>query len=270
GVMQQYKSSGVASDVNFGAGYRTESWGIDASTYHDPFNGEACFSFSLLYFPRDWIVVKKLDLDKPQIMLEKALESISLEDNIVTYDDKIEVYGKAKPGVDVYINGARVAIMPDNTFKTIVPLKLQKNLIIVEARYEGEKKVWKYKVLRKAKVKIADEAKVKDLGKKKESVEELVTMGVIEITPEANFVMEAGITRGELASWLVKAADMKLPEVPKDLFADVPKNHPLAPYIKVVVDLKLLQPFPDGTFRPDAVVSKSEGEAIFKKFGMVK
>ena len=145
---------------------------------------------------------------------------------------------------------------------------MQKNLILVEAHYGGEKKTWKYKVLRKARVNVADKKEVQNLAKKKESVETLVTMGVVEVTPEADFVMEAGVTRGELSSWLVKAADIKLPEVKQDLFADVPKGHSLAPYIKVIVDLGLLRPFPDGTFRPGAFVSKQEGDAIFARFGV--
>jgi hypothetical protein len=188
---------------------------------------------------------------------------ISLEDNLVTYDDKIDVFGKVKPGVEVYINGLRAAVDQDNAFKTTVPLRLGKNLVIVEARYEGEKKTWKYKVLRKAKVEVAD-------PEKREKVESLVTLGVIEISPGEEFVMEAGITRGELSSWLVKSADIKLPEVKEDLFPDVPKDHPLAPYIKVVADMKLLMPFPDGTFRPGAPVSKEEGTAIFKRFGAAR
>jgi hypothetical protein len=114
---------------------------------------------------------------------------------------------------------------------------------------------------------IADPNKIKDLEKKKEKIESLVTLGVIEIKPDTNFVMETGITRGELATWLVKAADLKVEKVTADLFSDVKKDDPLAPYIKVAVDQKFLQPFADGTFRPNAVVSKAEGEAIFNKFG---
>ncbi|MFA6549240.1 MAG: S-layer homology domain-containing protein [Candidatus Margulisiibacteriota bacterium] len=262
GLMQQYLVSGTTSNLNLGAGYRTNHWGVDFSTYHEPISDSNGFQFSVLYFPKDWIVVKKLEVEKPKIQLDQAIESISIGDNIVTYDDKIAVYGKVKAGVQVYVNGS-LATTTDNTFKAIVPLKLQKNLIVVEARYEGEKKLWTYKVLRKAKVKVAD-------VQKKEEVVELVTLGVIEITPESNFVMDAGVTRGELATWLVKATDAKLPEIKQDPFPDVPRTHPLAPYIKAAVDMGLLKPYADGTFRPSAVVSKAEGDAIFKKFSAKK
>lgn len=286
GFMQQHKVVDIASDINFGMGFRFERWGLDLASYREPLKDERFFLVSFLYFPKEWIVVKRLEIEKPAVMIEKPIEMISLEDNIVTYDDKIDVFGKVKPGVEVYINDLRAFLEPDNSFRVVVPLHLKKNLIVVEARYEGEKKIWKYKVLRKTRVQVAEEKKVKEklaavvtpevreklerkakeIEEKKEKVEALVTMGVIEITPEAEFVLEAGVTRGELSSWLVKAAEMKLPEVTEDLFVDVPKEHPLAPYIKVVTDLKLLQPFPDGTFRPEAFVSKEEGDAIFARF----
>jgi len=268
GFMQQYKPDGVAGNINLGAGYRTETWGADMAIYRQPQNDQQYLCLSFLYFPKDWIVIRELDIERPKVMLDKPIESISLQDNIVTYDPTIEVTGRVKPGVEVYINGLRASLGANNSFRAIVPLRLGKNLILVEARYQGEKKVWKYKVLRKARVDIADAAKVKNLAQKKEGVEDLVTMGVIEIKPDEEFVMDTGITRGELSSWLVKVSKTKLPEVKQDLFSDVPKNHPLAPYIKVVVDMKLLRPFPDGTFRPGAIVSKQEGDAIFAKFGM--
>jgi len=270
GFMQQRARSGTSSDINLGFGMRFERWGIDFASYREPVQDERFFYASFLYVPKDWIVVRKLDIDKPVVMIEKPIETISLEDNIITYDDKIDVFGRVKPGVEVYINGLRASLLADNSFRVVVPLSLGKNLIVVEARYESEKKVWKYKVLRKARIKVADAARVENLESKKEAVESLVTMGVIEITPEAEFVMEAGVTRGELSSWLVKAADITIPEVRKDLFADVSKDHPLAPYIKVITDMKLLLPFPDGTFRPEAVVSKEEGDAIFARFGVTR
>jgi S-layer homology domain len=287
GIMQQENAGEVATDINLGVGYRFQDWALDFANYREPVRNERYLSVSVTYFPKEWIVLNKLDMEKPSVMMERPIEELSLEDNIVTYDDRIEIYGRVKPGVEVYINGLGASLDQDNKFKVIVPLQLKKNLIIVEARYEGEKKVWRYKVFRKAKVKISEEEelkkkmkkakseaekaelarKEKELQKKKNKVESFVTMGVIEITPDAEFQMEAQITRGELATWLVRASGFKIPQVNHDLYKDVSMDHPLAPYIKVVSDLKLLKPFPDGTFRPGAFVSKQEGEEIFKRFG---
>ena len=160
-------------------------------------------------------------------------------------------------------------------------------MILVEARYAGEKKVWKYKILRKVKVVVVEEKKViesialakdpaqkkvlenklKDIVDTRDKAESLVTLGVIEISGEAQFSVESGITRGELASWLVKSLSWRITKPSKDLYVDVKKDNPLAPYIMVAVDLKILEPYPDGTFRPNEFVSKAQGQAIFARFG---
>jgi hypothetical protein len=283
GIMQQQKADSVATGLNFGAGYRTESWGADLVIAREPLRDEGQLYLSVLYFPKDWVILKKLDVDRPALYLESALEKISLEDNIVTYDDKLEVFGRVKPGVEVYVNDLRAATADDNTFKVVVPLKFEKNLIIVEARYEGDKKNWKYKVLRKARIKVAEEQTAKreleraksetekeaarkkeaEVAVRKQKVEELVTLGVIEVTAEAEFRLDASITRGELASWLAKSTGARLPKIDKDVYPDVLKDNPLAPYIKAVTDWNLMKPFPDGNFRPGSPVTKEEGEKLF-------
>jgi len=276
----------LGQNINLGLGMRMEDWGIDFASYQDVILNQRSSRLSILYFPTEWIVVKKLDIQKPVIGLEDALESLSLKDDIVTYDDRIAISGKVKPGVSVYINGSNVSLGQDYAFNVVIPLRLKKNLVMIEARYEGEKKVWKYKVLRKAKIKVKEEEELKQKLKqaktttekqalkaeqekvveKKRKLESLVTLGIVEVKPDQEFVMETGITRGELAAWIVRAAEIKLPLVNENLYKDVPQNHPLAPYIKAAVDAGIMQPYPDDTFRPNAFISKQEGEFIFKKF----
>lgn len=284
-----YLRSGVSqqnrTDLNFGLGFRGENWGLDLANARSTFRDERYTYVSLLYFPQEWVVVKKLEVEKP-VLVGKGLEKISLQDDFVTYDDRLEVSGRVKPGVEVFINDLPVALDADNNFYATVPLHLEKNLIKVEIVFQGEKKSWNYKVLRKIKVQISEEKTLAEelkhavtkeekeklaqagqqLAEKKEKVEALATLGVIEVTPEAGYSLNAGITRGELATWLVKAANLTLSEVKADLYKDVPRNHPLAPYIKAVTDLKLLKPFPDGTFRPKALVTRQEGEEIFRQY----
>jgi hypothetical protein len=188
-----------------------------------------------------------------------------------------------KPGVEVYVNNLRAVTDDSNGFRVVVPLRFEKNLIIVEARLQGDKKSWKYKVLRKARVTVAEEKDVKrqleraktdaekealrkkeaEIAARKQKVEELVTLGVIEVTAEAEFRLDASITRGELASWLAKSTGVRLPSVYKDVYPDVPKDNPLAPYIKAVTDWNLMKPFPDGLFRPNVPVSKEEADKLF-------
>ena len=289
GIMQQNQSGTTVTPINLGLGYRAGEWGADLVYGQEPATGNRQVSFSFIYLPKEWVVVQKLDFDRPAVMLEKAIEKISLEDNITTYDDRLQIVGRVKPGVEIYVNGLHAAVSADNNFSVVIPLEIGKNLIVVEARFEGEKKAWKYKVLRKAKITIAEEKtlskqlsqknlspdakqaleqKQEQLNKNKDKVEELVTLGVIEVTPEAEFKLDASVTRGEMAAWLTKAANLRIPKVDKDVTSDVHKDNPLAPFVKVVIDLNMIRPFPDGTFRPQAPLTKEEGARLMALMGI--
>ncbi|MFH1387120.1 MAG: S-layer homology domain-containing protein [bacterium] len=280
GVMQQWRGTGLLTSLNLGLGFRSASWGVDLANYHEPLKDETQTCITIMYFPPGWLVNKKLETIKPSIMLESALEKISIEDNIVTYNDKIDISGRVKLGVEVYIDGQRAAVSDDQTFKVVVPLKIGKNLILVEARYQGEKKIWKYKVLRKVKMESAEEkvlgralaeaktaeektklkAAQKEAIDKRKKAEDLATAGIIEAKPTVK--LNDSISRGKLATWLAKASGLPVPKVTKDPLPDVKKEDPMAPYIKLAVDKKLLLPFSDGTFRATAPVSKPEGERL--------
>jgi hypothetical protein len=282
GIIQQDKPGGPTTNLSLGLGYRLGEWGADLVSSHDPLRDENQVCLSILYLPKEWVVQKKLDFDRPAL-LEQALQKISLFDNLETYDDRIEVVGQVKSEVDVFVNDARAVTGSDNQFRVTVPLQVGKNLVVVEARYEGEVKDWKYKVLRKVKVDVSEEKALKEqlalaassaetealrqkeaqIAAKKNKVEELVTLGVVEVTPGAEFKLDASLTRGELATWLAKASGFRLPKVENDLYSDVKKDDPLAPYIKVVVDVGLMAPYADGTFHPELPVTKEEGNKLF-------
>lgn len=290
GLMQQYQLNNVSSNINYGFGLRFETWGVDFASYREPVLDEMRYYISWLYLPRDWIIVKSLEFDKPAVMLEKSIEKISIRDNFISRDEELDVHGRVKPGVKIYVNGTPAWLGGDQSFHASVPLQLGKNLVVVEANYQGEKKIWKYKVLRKSKIRIAEETSLKkqislaktrkekellvkkgqEIQKNKQEVETLATLGVIDVAPEKEFAVESAVTRGELATWLVKAAAIKLPRVEKDLYQDVARTHPLAPYIKIIAELGILKPYADGTFRPEAVVSQQEGQAIFRRFGLIQ
>jgi hypothetical protein len=234
GIIQQDKPGGPTTNLSLGLGYRLGEWGADLVSSHDPLRDENQVCLSILYLPKEWVVQKKLDFDRPAL-LEQALQKISLFDNLETYDDRIEVVGQVKSEVDVFVNDARAVTGSDNQFRVTVPLQVGKNLVVVEARYEGEVKDWKYKVLRKVKVDVSEEKALKEqlalaassaetealrqkeaqIAAKKNKVEELVTLGVVEVTPGAEFKLDASLTRGELATWLAKASGFRLPKVEK-------------------------------------------------------
>ncbi|MBU0502598.1 MAG: hypothetical protein KJ811_05095, partial [Candidatus Margulisbacteria bacterium] len=134
GFMQQWDGyrNKIIGNMTYGLGFRSNDWGIDLATYFEPIKEEHCLVLSGLYSPRDWVVVEKLDFEKPKFIMEQPIESLSLADNVVTYDDRIEIVGTVKRGVSVYINGAGVLLNDEHSFKANIPLDLGKNLIIVE------------------------------------------------------------------------------------------------------------------------------------------
>lgn len=114
------------------------------------------------------------------------------------------------------------------------------------------------------------ELQQKTVQDRKEKLETLVTMGVIEVAPDKDFELQSRVTRAELCVWIVRAAKLPLPRVEKQLFKDVPADSPSAPYIKIVADAGLMRPYTDGTFRPNQPVTKKEGEEIFKRIGLIQ
>lgn len=93
---------------------------------------------------------------------------------------------------------------------------------------------------------------------RKQRLQQLVTLGVVEVTPGSGFKLDANLTRGDLAIWLSKTSGLSLPRVNKDVFSDVKRADLLAPYIKLVSDAGLMSPYPDGTFRPDKPINEAD------------
>jgi len=278
------------TSASFGLGARAGEWGIDAAAFTDPVKGSGDFYLSFLYFPEEWTFVRRPVQKYPPIRIADPVLNLTPEDNLITYDDRVLISGTAKPGVQVYISDQQAFIDSNQNFGVLLPLSVGKNLIVIDSYLEGGRLSQERKIFRKAKVILAEEklidkqlkeaatpeqrkrleeAKIQ-LSQNKDRLETLVTMGVVEVSAEAAFSIEAPITRGELSSWLVKAANYPLPRITIDPFIDVPKEHPLAPYIKVAVERGLIKPFPDRTFRPNATISAAEGEEVFRKFGVIR
>ena len=272
--------------ASFGAGYRQSNWGLDLAYYTEPLSGNQSAYFSVLYFPVEWLFeIKPI---YKSIRIADPLSDIYPPDELITYDDRIKVSGKTKPGVEVHINDRRIFVDEDLKFAVQLPLNPGKNLILIDSYYEDGKLSVNRKVFRRPKVIIKEEkdlenqlklaktkeqkaqliGEFKNLEEGKEKLEALVALGVVEVSPKAEFSLEAPVTRGELCTWLVKAAHYPLPRVTADLFRDVKRDDPLAPFIKAAVDRQLMSGFADGTFKPQSPVSAEEAEKIFGKFGV--
>jgi len=234
---------------------------------------------------REKTEVKKFE----KISIPDPVQNLIPSEEVTTYDDSVLVSGKAKQGVSVAVNGQTILQDANGLFVGQVPINPGKNVILIDLFYGDGKESIVRKVLRKPKILIAEERQLKEelkttktqqekeqiksalaeVEQRKQKVEALVTMGVVDIAPQSEFRLEAPVSRGELASWLVKAANLPLPRVMGPVFSDVQANHPYAPFIKAAVDNNLMQG-QGNKFFPDIPVSKSEAQNIFRKFGVIK
>jgi hypothetical protein len=137
--------------------------------------------------------------------------------------------------------------------------EVQKKEIEVEKNNIQKEKVQ----LEAKKVKI--EKKKKEIAETKTIVEDLATLGIIDVSPDRVFEVQSPMTRGEFASWIIKAKGLPLPKLSGAPFPDVPASHKFAPYIKLIVELKIMSAYPDGTFKPDRALTQVEAREAFDK-----
>ena len=276
--------------MSMGGGLHYVSWGLDMAVYSDYLKGDILYQFSVLYFPEEWSFERRIEKKYAAIEIQEPISDIEPAEDAVTYDDRVLIKGRVKPEVTVKVNGREVFLDASRYFGVQIPLQQGKNLVQIEGYHKDGKITIDRKIFRKAKVLIAEESSVKKevasartsqekqkaaekqkvLEVRRAKVENLVTMGVVDTTPDKQFSLEAPITRGEMITWLVKAANMPIPKITRDLFTDVLRDDPQAPFIKAAVDRGFVKAFSDGTFRPDEPVTELEGKNIFRKFGVIK
>ncbi|QUH28803.1 Ig-like domain-containing protein [Vallitalea guaymasensis] len=79
-----------------------------------------------------------------------------------------------------------------------------------------------------------------------------------------NFQPDAEITRGEFAEYITKALGLYRTNVAKDnLFKDVDSTNELADAITTAVEYDIIKGYPDGTFRPDAKITREEAMTMY-------
>ncbi len=97
-------------------------------------------------------------------------------------------------------------------------------------------------------------------------IQELATAGIISGFPDGTFRPEKTLSRAELSTLLVKARGVELPAISRAPFADVATGHWASRYIKAAVDLGLAQGYPDGTFKPNKILTRAEAITVVDRF----
>jgi hypothetical protein len=198
-------------------------------------------------------------------------------DKSVIYDDHISVKGKVdvkegdeevKGPLTVKLNGAAVPVNADGTFSADVPVEAYgKKLVVAEASDTSGNTAR----LEARLVRLNSFADVPDGYWAKQPIENNATVGLVNGYPDGTFRPERALTRAELATLLVRAKGLKLPDrQAQKIFKDVKPDFWAAKYIEVAQKEGLVKGYPDKSFRPNNKINKAEGIAVLVRFDNLK
>lgn len=108
-----------------------------------------------------------------------------------------------------------------------------------------------------------DESTLKDIGESsfRESILIMNKTGIIAGYPNGNFMPEQQISRAELATLLVRTFAIT---GNTEMVADDYARHWAREHISILRDLSVMNGYPDGTFQPDASISRAEAVTLVK------
>ncbi len=92
--------------------------------------------------------------------------------------------------------------------------------------------------------------------------EELVSLSILQGNEDGELLLDKPVTRAEMTviiCRLLALEDTAIKNIPANpLFSDVPQTHWAAGYIDIAKAYKIVNGYPDGSFRPEAEVSYAE------------
>jgi hypothetical protein len=259
----------VGSDNNeLTAGVGVRFSGVEFNYAYHPYSGigeNTTAYFSIGYLGEARKREMKITLDEPK-------------DKSVIYEDHVKVRGKVdikegdeeapKGPLTIKVNGVNVAVNPDRTFTADIPVdSYGKKLIVAEASDTAGNSA----KLESRLVRLTSFADVPDGYWAKSPIENNATVGLVEGYPDKTFRPENALSRAELATLLVRAKGIKLPDSQaRQIFKDVKKDYWAAKYIEVAQREGLVKGYPDKTFRPNNKINKVEGIVVMARFDQMK
>jgi hypothetical protein len=200
------------------------------------------------------------------------------KDKSVIYEDHVKVKGRIdiKEGdegmpagpLSLKVNNASVAVNADGTFSADVPVeKFGKKFVeIAAADSAGHTATHEARLVR-----LTSFADVPDGYWAKQPIENNATVGLVEGYPDKTFRPDGALTRAELATLLVRAKGIKVPEgKARQVFKDVKQGFWAAKYVEIAQREGLIKGYPDKTFRPNNKINKVEGIAVMVRFDQLK
>ena len=205
--------------------------------------------------------------------LQVQLDSPS--DKSVIYEDHVKVSGKVKvlegdedsgaPGaLTLKINGMNIPVAQDKSFSADIPVEtIGKKLLAIEASdAAGDFYSQDFRLVR-----LIQFADVPEGYWARHPIENTGTVGMVQGYPDGTFRPDSTLTRAELATLLVRAKGLQVPDrQARAIFKDVKPDFWGAKYIEVAYDAGLIKGYPDKTFRANNKINKAEGIAVTARF----
>lgn len=170
-----------------------------------------------------------------------------------------------------YMNG--IKIEKPGTIESSSPLAMGRNVFSLVAYSSPEPAVGKITpevFVASAEVRVLRFKPFKDTAMTHWALEPIalsVTLGLVKGYPDDTFRPEKGITRAELVTLLVRTLPVKLAEsLEATGFTDVPVKHWAAKYIAYGAMKKLVTGYPDGSFKPNKVLTRAEGVTVLARY----
>ncbi|OGC32365.1 hypothetical protein A2311_01330 [candidate division WOR-1 bacterium RIFOXYB2_FULL_48_7] len=244
----------TVTDIAYGVGFNLGGFNFDYA-YHT-FAGAPNIDnhyFSLAY---EFIPPAPLAIPKEGIIID------SQSDKVVTFEAAINIVGKVidPRARKLYINGQPVKFNLQGEFATQVPLRVGKNLLLLEGKDNKDVTVTtkKLRVLR-----LVTFPDVPLDYWTARGVSLLSMANIISGYPDGTFKPEGRITRAEMCALLMKTLPQTAEvQYTRRKFRDVPTNHWASKYIMQASSLGVVLGYPGNYFKPNGKISRAEGLAM--------
>ena len=153
GYIQRYNGLTLATVATYsgGIGLKIGEIMFDLASHVEPLQAKRLLIISATYSPRSWFEIRKEKQAEGRFVMQRLIEALSIQNNIVTTNESLAVSGKVKKGVTVFINKQSVFLAEDGQFKALLPLSLGKNKVSLEFKYQQHSQLDQYIVTRQPK-----------------------------------------------------------------------------------------------------------------------
>ena len=214
------------------------------------------------YFSLSYGVEKK---KKPEVVEELPSFSITPEDKKIVFEEEVALEGRVlNRKIKKVTVCAKEVPLEQERFKTVVPLTLGKNSIMVQGYDESAEKLIDSEKIRILRLKAFNDVPADYWAAIPISL--LAMEGVISGYPDGTFRPEGHITRAEICTLLMKTKGIGDFRPRGKPFRDIPVTHWAANYIGAAARQGIVKGYPDGTFRPNGLISRAEGVVMLARF----